>query len=1140
MLKRDPLWYKDAIIYQLHVRAYSDSSGNGTGDFKGLTSKLDYLADLGVTTIWTLPFYPSPLKDDGYDIADYTNIHPQYGTLKDFKQFLDAAHKRGLRVITELVINHTSIDHPWFQRARRSPPGSKERDFYVWSDSPEKYKEARIIFKDFETSNWTYDHVAKSYYWHRFYSHQPDLNFDNHAVWEALYPILDFWMNMGVDGMRLDAIPYLFEREGTNCENLPETHDYLRALRHHVDEKFADRMLLAEANQWPEDSVAYFGKGDECHMAFHFPIMPRMFMAIHMEDRFPLIDIMAQTPPIPENCQWAIFLRNHDELTLEMVTDEERDYMYRAYASDPRARINLGIRRRLAPLLGNNRRRIELMNGLLLSLPGTPVIYYGDEIGMGDNIYLGDRNGVRTPMQWSADRNAGFSRANPQKLYLPIIIDPEYHYEAVNVEAQQNNPSSLLWWMKRLIAMRKRFKAFGRGSLEFLHPENRKILAFLRRYVAQSSSQELGSTSVTQTLRGTQAAIGTALAPGEECILIVANLSRFVQFVELDLSQFQGQTPIELFGQTPFPPIGQLPYLLTLGPHSFYWFSLQPRSVANVVSPAGSSGTRLPVIEASGGWEGLLQSPGKTELERLLPAYLLNQRWFGGKNKRLKAVWIKEAFRFENEGRVAYVTLLEVSYLEGETETYVLPVAFWSKEERSDRLHAIQSVAIVEVTGPQEGLLFDAMGSSEFCTALLLAMERGQTFSVIDGELIASTSARFAEYRGQEDVVLTPAVGRGEQSNTSVVFGNRVILKLFRRVEAGINPDLEISRYLSEKRCYAATAPVLGSIEYQRQRGDHCTLAVLNAYVPNQGDAWQYTLDQLSSFYEDVLARGSALSLPPMPPHLLDSAPTELPEDVQELLNPYKETARLLGQRTAELHLCLAAELEDSAFRPEPFSTLYQRSIYQSMRSLRGRVLQQLHRKLPTLPESVRPDALRVLQLEDIILNRFHAVMDHKATGQRIRVHGDYHLGQVLYTGKDFLIIDFEGEPNRSLNERRIKRSPLRDVAGMVRSFHYAAYSALLGQFSGRGNAPGMVRSEDVAVLEPWSKFWYAWASRTFCHAYLHTAQVGGFLPTSLDEARILFSALLLEKALYELGYEMNHRPDWMRIPLQGILQLLV
>ncbi|HVS01084.1 MAG TPA: maltose alpha-D-glucosyltransferase, partial [Thermoanaerobaculia bacterium] len=482
----DPLWYKDAVLYEIHVRAFYDSDGDGRGDFQGLTSKLDYLRDLGVTAIWILPFYPSPWRDDGYDISGYTEVHPAYGNLEDFEVFLAEAHKRGLRVITELVINHTSDQHPWFQRARLAPPGSPERDFYVWSDTDKKYAGTRIIFTDTETSNWTKDPVADAYYWHRFFSHQPDLNFDNPQVHEEVLKALDFWMEKGVDGLRLDAIPYLYEREGTNNENLPETHVYLKTLRAHVDARFENRMLLAEANQWPEDSIAYFGDpetgGNECHMAFHFPVMPRLFMAIRMEDRVPIIDILHQTPPIPENCQWATFLRNHDELTLEMVTDEDRDYMYRVYAADKDQRINVGIRRRLAPLLGNDRRLIEMMNGLLMSLPGTPVVYYGDEIGMGDNIYLGDRHGVRTPMQWNGDRNAGFSRADPQALYLPLVIDPVYHYQAINVEVQRRGPSSLLNWMRRLIAIRKRYPVFGRGTIEFLHPSNLAILAYVRTH----------------------------------------------------------------------------------------------------------------------------------------------------------------------------------------------------------------------------------------------------------------------------------------------------------------------------------------------------------------------------------------------------------------------------------------------------------------------------------------------------------------------------------------------------------------------------------------------------------------------------------------------------------------------------------
>jgi maltose alpha-D-glucosyltransferase/alpha-amylase len=543
-LNNDELWYKDAIFYELHVKAFQDSNGDGVGDFRGIIERLDYLQDLGVDCIWLLPFYPSPLRDDGYDIADYYAVHPDYGTIRDFKQFMKAAHQRNIRVISDLVINHTSDQHPWFQAARKDR-NSPYRDYYVWSDTWERYQDARIIFIDTERSNWTWDPEANQYFWHRFFSHQPDLNFDNPRVRRSILKVMNYWLDMGLDGFRADAIPYLFEREGTNCENLPETHAYLKELRREFDRRYNGRILLAEANQWPADLLPYFGDGDEFHMAFNFPVMPRIYMALRREERRPIMDIFEQTPNIPGNCQWCLFLRNHDELTLEMVTDEERDYMWSEYAKDPRMKLNLGIRRRLAPLLDNGRRRIELLNSLLFSLPGSPIIYYGDEIGMGDNIYLGDRNGVRTPMQWSGDRNAGFSRADSARLYAPVINDVVYGYQSVNVEAELRTPSSLLNWMKRLIRLRKRYKVFGRGNINFLHPQNEKVLAYTRNYE-------------------------------QEHVLIVNNLSRFPQPAEFDLRHYEGWTPVEMFGETRFPRIGELPYFLTLGPHSFYWFRLEP------------------------------------------------------------------------------------------------------------------------------------------------------------------------------------------------------------------------------------------------------------------------------------------------------------------------------------------------------------------------------------------------------------------------------------------------------------------------------------------------------------------------------------------------------------------------------------
>jgi maltose alpha-D-glucosyltransferase/alpha-amylase len=1114
------LWYKDAIIYELHVRAFQDSNGDGIGDFRGLLQRMDYLADLGVTALWLLPFYPSPLKDDGYDISNYKAIHPNYGNLRDFRSFLREARRRGLRVITELVLNHTSDQHAWFQRARRAAPGSAWRDYYVWSDTPERYRDARIIFKDFESSNWSWDPVAQAYYWHRFYSHQPDLNFDNPVVRKAMFDVVDFWLEMGVDGLRLDAVPYLFEREGTNCENLPETYAFLEELRAHVDERFEHRLLLAEANQWPEDAVAYFGSGNRSHMAFHFPLMPRMFMATRMEDRFPIVDIMSQTPPIPENAQWALFLRNHDELTLEMVTDEERDYMYRVYAEDPQARINLGIRRRLAPLLGNNRRLIEMMNGLLFTLPGTPVVYYGDEIGMGDNIYLGDRNAVRTPMQWSPDRNAGFSRANPQRLYLPVIIDPEYHYEALNVESQQNNQHSLLWWMKRMVALRTRYRAFGRGSLEFLYPENRKVLAFLRRYE-------------------------------DETILVVANLSRFSQYVELDLPHYKGTTPVELHGGTEFPQIGDLPYLLTLGPYGFQWFAITQTLAAERLGESDPSA--LPVLEFSGRWDGLLTEGGRGALEEVLPRYLHSRRWFRSKARRVKTAEIVEVIKIpgptgfghaatpEAEDATAppaadqkapghsFLTLVHVEYTEGDPETYVLPVAaMFPAKGSSDEPPRHTQIARLQ-TAEGAGYVFDAVADRGFGTSLLHAMARRRTFRGLAGSLVISPNPAFRELRGPASAPLEPWIFGADQSNSSIVFGDRLILKLFRLMEEGVNSELEIGRFLTERARSEHVPPTAGSIEYSRGRGMPAAIGVLQGYVQNEGDAWTFTLDALRNYLDDVQTRRPEDSEPPLPRQrsLLDLADAEAPELAHELFPVYLEAARLLGRRTAELHASLASVRDDPDFAPEPFSDFYLRGVYQSMRALTSQVFRLLRSRSRQIPQAVQ-----ILDLEDQVLARFRQVVDRRIGGTRIRTHGDYHLGQLLYTGRDFVIIDFEGEPARPLSERRIKRSPLRDVAGMIRSFHYAAYTALASQTQA-------THAENPSFLEPWILFWYTWVVAQFLHAYLEVSGSGPLLSAGVQDREMLLDAYLLEKALYELRYEINNRPEWVRIPIRGILQLV-
>jgi len=1085
----DPLWFKRAVIYELHVRAFCDSNGDGIGDFQGLTSKLDYLKDLGVTALWLLPFYPSPLRDDGYDIADYSDVHPAYGTLRDFKVFLREAHRRGLRVITELVINHTSDQHAWFQRARRAKKNSPLRDLYVWSDSPEKYGDARIIFKDFETSNWTWDGEAGAYYWHRFYSHQPDLNFENPRVRRAVKSVLDFWLDMGVDGVRLDAVPYLCEAEGTDCENLPATHAFLKELRRHVDSRYKDRMFLAEANQWPEDAIAYFGDGDECHMNFHFPLMPRLFMASRMEDRYPIIDIMRQTPPIPDNCQWAIFLRNHDELTLEMVTDEDRDYMYRVYAEDPQARINLGIKRRLAPLLGNLRVKMELMNGLLFSLPGAPVLYYGDEIGMGDNIYLGDRNGVRTPMQWSPDRNAGFSRTNPQKLFLPVIIDPEYHYESINVESQERNPHSFLWWMKRVIDIRKRHPALSRGSLEFLHPDNRKVLAFLR-------------------------------ATEEETLLVVANLSRFVQCVELDLSDFTGRIPVEMFGSNDFPPIGELPYFLTLGPNAFYWFTLEKRAPQEVSPEAGEEiGRRLPLIQLEED-QDILGEGAAAELEAALDWHIRSRRWFGGKARKLKRVSVQDAISVPSTP--ASLLIVKVSYADGDPETYALPVAekYGKSAEGMMRDHPESAVAVLERDGAS-GLLCDAFRDGNFCNQILRLISKKAKLQGRAGRVLGSRTSVFRALAGtpEGNVLVTPM--KGEQSNSSVILNERMILKLYRRLHPGTHPEVELGGFLNPRAAALGIPRSGGSITYESPEGARTALAMLQGFIPNEGDAWALTLDELGGYFERVISRGITSSLPG-------------PDKSHGLLGPFLSSVRLLGERTARLHMALSADNRSKDFAPEPITDFNKKSLYHGLVGQAERSLQLLKNCLRTLPPGTMDDAENTLLVLPRIRELFQRVRSRRHAGMRIRCHGDLHLGQVLNTGKDFAIIDFEGEPERSLSYRRIKSSPLRDIAGMLRSFHYAAHAALL-----RSTAGAPQRPEDARRLLPWAELWFSQVRAAYTGAYLETADGARFLPKEREDFDALLDVFLMEKALYELQYELNNRPDWVGLPLKGILSLL-
>jgi maltose alpha-D-glucosyltransferase/alpha-amylase len=1101
-------WYKDAIIYEAHVRAFFDSNNDGIGDFPGLTSKLDYLQGLGINALWLLPFYPSPLRDDGYDIADYESIHPSYGTIQDFERFMEEAHKRGIRVITELVINHTSDQHPWFQAARRAPAGSPERDFYVWSDTKQKYQGVRIIFTDTETSNWSWDDTAGAYYWHRFFHHQPDLNFDNPRVLDAVLKTMNFWVDRGVDGLRLDAVPYLIEREGTICENLEETHEILRRIRRAMDARHADRMLIAEANQWPADVRPYFGDGDECQMAFHFPLMPRMFMALRQEDRHPITEILRQTPEIPDHCQWGLFLRNHDELTLEMVTDEERDYMYQAYAADPRMRINVGIRRRLAPLVENSRRRIELLHSLLFSLPGTPVIYYGDEIGMGDNIYLGDRHGVRTPMQWTSDRNAGFSRTDPAQLYAPPIMDPVYGYQAINVEAQERSAFSLLNWMKRLIALRKQTKVFGRGTLEFLHTPNRKILTYVRAFEG-------------------------------ETILCVANLSRTVQPVELDLSRYKGMTPVEMLGLTEFPRIGDLPYFLTLPGYNFYWFRLQAQPAHIVVQrpadqAADQTDAALPAFFMGVAWETLLEGNVRTLIEResIVP-FLQRQRWFGGKARGVRGARFVDWGVLRRGADPPFLTIIEVDYSDGRRERFFVPLATVAGAALEAALANHPQMALARLTGARKGAVVDATVDDEFGATLLATLDGGDTVRLKRGVLRVRRTNAYGDLRGSGPL---PVRRTGtEQSNTSLAFDERLIVKLFRRVEEGPNPDVEIGEHLTTHTAFRRAPQVAAWVEYEGAGEAIAHLAVAQQFVQSQADGWSHALGELARFYEEVQVRPAPGVDLLGPEPLLDIALLGMPPAICDLTGAYIDSAQMLGRRTAELHLALAGDARTQWFAPEPFTRDdYARLVADATVQARQAASLLSDGRGPALPDDLAQTAGDVLRRAQAALHAQHAAHAAKpfeVTAARIRIHGDYHLGQVLWAEGDFFILDFEGEPARPLQQRRLKESPLKDVAGMLRSFSYAAYAALFNRTAGR--------IPEFARLEGWARTWARWTSAAFLKGYLAAAGDAPFVPADRVQHGRLLDLFLVDKALYELNYELNTRPEWVRIPLRGLADLL-
>ena len=1095
MEREDPLWYKDAIIYQLHVKTFFDSNGDGIGDFTGLISKLDYLQELGVTALWLLPFYPSPGLDDGYDIADYHNVHPAVGDMADFHRFINEAHRRGLRVITELVINHTSDQHPWFQAARHAPPGSVKRDYYVWSDDNTKYSGARSIFTDTEGSNWQWDEQAQAYYWHRFFYHQPDLNFDNPHVFNAIMHVMRFWLDAGVDGMRLDAMPYLCEREGTNCENLPETHAVIKRMRAELDEHYHDRMFLAEANQWPEDVREYFGDGDECHMAFHFPLMPRMYMAIAREDRHPIVEIMEQTPDIPENCQWAVFLRNHDELTLEMVTDRERDYLHQTYAVDPQARLHLGIRRRLAPLLENDRHRIELMNLLLMTMPGSPIVYYGDEIGMGDDLQLGDRNGVRTPMQWLGGVNGGFSTADPGQLFLPPIVDPVYGFGAVNVESQRRNAYSLLNWTKRAIAVRKAHRTFGRGTLRFLRPGNRKILAYLREYEG-------------------------------ETILCVANLSRAPQAVELDLSQYKGRVPAELMGRSAFPPIGALPYLLTLSGHAFYAFRL----ATDVMPPAWHEEPQvLPDLavlvlvesgwrtlggrrEASGARNEVMAARARAQLEGdILPRFFRLQPWFANRAGNVEKFELGETHEWLTDRGNWLLAIVILTLAGGETYRYAMPLALAWEDEGESRLTALLPATLAKVRRrARMGVLFDAFWDDAFCYAVISGMESGSTIGFDRGQVRFRATSAFPGVAHEGNA---PNVTRtvSERGRLLVNMGDRLILKGYRWLLAGVHPELEMSRFLTEKTNFTHIAQLAGTVEYVDSEGQCSTLAVLERYAENQGSAWAHAQDYLARYLDDFRTR------------------QRRPIDARHAV--YTALAKTLGLRTAEFHQALAQPDTAGAFGMEPVTPDDIAEWVSNVRAQMDLMYTLLKAELPRLPEAARAAAQDLLEARPRFYRRMMRVVAAEMDAMKARCHGDYNLRQVWLSNNDFLITNYGGGLERAWRERRWKHSPLRDIAGMLFSFSEAAAAALAHVTAEYPDAGPALREQ--------TDNWQALATDAFFKSYLRAMKEHPLFPSNPATVETLITLFLVEKTVAAASHALAEQLPTVDISLRQLVQMM-
>lgn len=1073
---KDPLWYKDAIIYQLHVKSYFDSNDDGVGDFPGLIQKLPYIAALGVNTVWLLPFYPSPRKDDGYDIAEYTGVHPDYGSLADVKKFILEAHKLGLRVITELVINHTSDQHPWFQKARKAKPGSPAREFYVWSDTDEKYSQTRIIFTDSEKSNWSWDPEANAFYWHRFFSHQPDLNFDNPAVLQRIIKVMKFWLDIGVDGLRLDAIPYLIEREGTSNENLPETHEIIRKIRKVIDASYPDRMLLAEANMWPEDVQTYFGKNDECHMAFHFPLMPRIYLALAQEDRFPISDILRQTPDIDPQCQWVIFLRNHDELTLEMVSDTERAYMLNFYAAETKARLNVGIRRRLAPLVQRDRRRLELMTSLLLSMPGTPVIYYGDEIGMGDNIHLGDRDGVRTPMQWSPDRNGGFSRVDPSRLVLPLNMDSQYGYLSVNVESQAEDNHSLLNWTRKLLLLRKAYKSFGRGKLELLYPDNRKVLVYIR-------------------------SLDT-----EDPVLCIVNLSGSAQAVELDIPQYDGYYPIELFGGSVFPRIGKSPYMVSMGAYDFYWFRLSQSEPLS----RHQTESRIPELRTLVLFNDIRElesSSIKPILEQeVLPIYLSLQAWFSEEVDNLQRIALSIEAVIESEDFASLLFIkIETQGISGLGHAYFLPLGIHPQSEDIG-LNAQRLLFSRIRKGPDIRLLIDILGTNgAINTALKLMADNTQ----VQGEdlLVNFHSDGLSQALLEQDL----SIRRAPEShfNNTVIIGEELVLKVERTIEACDRPHpvLAFGEFLKYKR-FDYVPKLLGDVTFLYPDGKRSSQIFLHAYIHNKGSAWTWYINRLE--------------------HLIsDTQDALLASDPSHSLDPWSEIAefsRLLGERLGNLHTIL---LED--FNNDEFG--HYRANRQDINRWIQEALDATEIALVFLNDNVWQNPAQK-SLADSLLKKtkklpliIKSLAQHAKGTLVSRVHGNFHLERVLVSADDIQLIGLGETDDTSVNNPYQKKCQLIDVASMLRSFAYVAF------YLERKSEQTHHHREDLAGI---LARYVARSQEVFLESYFAHHQ--RHPKAGLSEALAFFT---LTRSLHELTYESKTHPEWIESPLRHLNTIL-